>query len=255
MYKPYSSYAQTSVDWVGDLPSHWQVQKINELFIERRVKVSDTDYPPLSVTKFGIVPQLSDAVKSKDGDNRKLVLRGDFVINSRSDRKSSSGISRYDGSVSLINIVLQPRESLFGDYYHYLLRSHLFAEEYYRNGRGIVADLWTTRYSEMKTIWLPVPPNDEQRAIAAFLDWKTNEINRLIPYKALTKGTVIAQSKSLFSRELMLLDEYRTKLISDVATGKIDIREIQVPSYDIVEDETVDLSAEENPNVDETEEE
>ncbi len=169
--------------WLGELPSHWKCKKICSLFVERRVKVSDKDYPPLSVAKIGVVPQLDTAVKTDAGDNRKLVRVGDFVINSRSDRKGSCGVSELDGSVSLINIVLTPRSGWNSRYVHYLLRSQPFSEEYYRNGRGIVADLWTTRYSEMKSILLPVPPRPEQDQIVRFLDWKVSSINRLINIK------------------------------------------------------------------------
>ena len=179
----YSEYMAVPAPWLGELPSHWDAQKIGALFSERKTKVSDKDYQPLSVAKIGVVPQLETAVKTDAGDNRKLVCAGDFVINSRSDRKGSCGISQLDGSVSLINIVLTPREQLDGRYVHYLMRSQPFSEEYYRNGRGIVADLWTTRYSEMKTILLPVPPIKEQIQIAHFLDWKISSINRLISAK------------------------------------------------------------------------
>lgn len=169
-----------SGEWFGEIPQHWESEKIGALFAERRMKVSDKDYPPLSVAKIGVVPQLETAVKTDAGDNRKLVCAGDFVINSRSDRKGSCGVSILDGSVSLINIVLTPRGQLSGGYTHYLLRSQPFAEEYYRNGRGIVSDLWTTRYSEMKSIMLPIPPSDEQKQIVRFLDWKVSAINRMI---------------------------------------------------------------------------
>ena len=157
--------------------------KINALFSQRKEKVSDKDFAPISVTKNGIMPQLETAAKTDDGDNRKKVCVGDFVINSRSDRKGSCGVSSFDGSVSLINIVLQPRQELNGRYAHYLLRSQPFSEEFYRNGRGIVADLWTTRYSEMKNILLPVPPRDEQDQIVRYLDWQVSKINRLIAAK------------------------------------------------------------------------
>jgi len=172
-----------SVAWYGKLPERWKTQKISELFIERHEKVSDTDFAPLSVSKGGIVPQIATVAKSNAGDNRKLVRNGDFAINSRSDRRGSSGVSEYDGSVSLINIVLTPRSETNRRYWHYLLKSHNFIEEYYRNGRGIVADLWTTRYTEMKTIYLPLPPSDEQDQIVRFLDWKVSQINRLINAK------------------------------------------------------------------------
>ena len=145
--------------------------------------MSDKDYAPLSVSKGGIVPQLDSAVKTDAGDNRKLVKTGDFVINSRSDRKGSCGISPLDGSVSLINIVLEPRQEWNGRYIHYLMRSHIFSEEYYRYGRGIVSDLWTTRFSEMKNILLPIPSRQEQDKIVRYLDWQVSKINRLIEVK------------------------------------------------------------------------
>ena len=126
---------------------------------------------------------MANAAKSDSGDNRKLVCSGDFVINSRSDRKGSCGVSELAGSVSLINIVLTPRNSWDNKYVHYLMRSQSFSEEYYHYGRGIVADLWTTRYSEMKNILLPVPPHDEQEQIVRFLDWKVSGINKLINIK------------------------------------------------------------------------
>lgn len=176
----YTDVINTDVVWLPQIPAHWQLQKIDALFTERKTKVSDKDYAPLSVTKKGILPQLEHAAKSIDSDNRKLVKAGDFVINSRSDRKGSCGVSKLDGSVSLINLVLTPRSGLNNDYVHYLLRNYKFSEEYYRNGRGIVADLWTTRYSEMRTILLPVPPRAEQDQIVRFLDWKVSEINKLI---------------------------------------------------------------------------
>lgn len=179
----YADYTPAQAAWLDELPSHWQCMKIGALFSERKSKVSDKDYAPLSVARIGVVPQLATAVKTDAGDNRKLVCAGDFVINSRSDRKGSCGVAKLDGSVSLINIVLTPRNGLSERYVHYLLRSQPFSEEYYRNGRGIVADLWTTRYSELKSILLPVPPREEQDQIVRFLDWKVSGINRLIAVK------------------------------------------------------------------------
>ena len=104
----YDDYVDSGVEWLGRVPASWELTRLGTRFNERRSKVSDIDYPALSVTKKGVLPQLDNAAKTKDGDNRKLVKEGDFVINSRSDRKGSSGVSDRDGSVSLINIVLKP---------------------------------------------------------------------------------------------------------------------------------------------------
>lgn len=212
--------------WFGDLPNNWSYQKINLLFSERKTKVSDKDYLPLSVAKIGVVPQLDTAVKTDAGDNRKLVRSGDFVINSRSDRKGSCGISNFDGSVSLINIVLTPREELNRNFIHYLMRSNSFSEEFYRYGRGIVGDLWTTRYSEMKNIFLPIPPRDEQDQIVRFLDWKVSSINRLINIKK-------KEIKEIESLKKSLIDECVTHgLNPDVPMKDSGVRWLgQIPAH------------------------
>ncbi len=198
----YAAYKDSGVDWLGEIPAHWEITRLGTRFLERRTKVSDKDYAPLSVTKQGILPQLDSAAKTNDGDNRKLVKAGDFVINSRSDRKGSSGIASSDGSVSLINIVIEP-QNINPSYCNYLLKGYNFVEEFYRMGHGIVADLWTTRYDEMKVIGLCIPPIDEQTAIAQFLDRKTAQIDTAIDQK---------------QKQIELLKERRQILIHNAVT-------------------------------------
>ena len=171
---------ESGVDWIGAIPKSWGTEKIGQLYVERKKKVSDKDFPPLSVTMSGIVPQLSTAAKTDAHDDRKLVKKGDFVINSRSDRRGSCGISNYDGSVSLINTVLESKRSCVPEYYEFVFRSSLFADEYYKWGHGIVDDLWTTNWQDMKKILIPIPSPDEQRNIASFLEKKCNEIDKVI---------------------------------------------------------------------------
>lgn len=176
----YNKYKISSAEWLGDIPLDWKIGVIGSFYTLRNEKVSDTDYPPLSVTMKGIVPQLESAAKTDAHDARKLVLKGDFAINSRSDRRGSCGVSQYDGSVSLINTVLTPRNNMNPRYYDWLFHTVQFADEYYKNGHGIVDDLWTTRWNEMKRILIPVPPIDTQEAIAEYLDKKIAHIESLI---------------------------------------------------------------------------
>ena len=181
-YAKYERYKDSGVDWLGEIPSDWELGRISAFFSERRQKVSDKDYPALSVTKLGVFPQWENVAKSNDGDNRKLVKKGDFVINSRSDRKGSSGIAKQDGSVSLINIVLKP-VNIEPRYSEYLFKSYNFIEEFYRVGHGIVADLWTTRFDDIKNSMIALPTFDEQTKIANFLDQKTAQIDQAIALK------------------------------------------------------------------------
>ena len=175
----YENYRVVELPWLKEIPAHWRISKVNNMFEERREKVSDKEYEALSVTKMGILKQLENVAKTNSGENRKKVIKNDFVINSRSDRKGSSGLSEFNGSVSLINIVLKVKREL-PKYIHYLLKSVAFQEEFYRNGKGIVADLWSTNYQNMKNIYLPVPSFSEQQQIANYLDWKIGEIDKLI---------------------------------------------------------------------------
>lgn len=170
----------SSIPWIGEIPEGWGIDTIGNLYTLRTEKVSDKDYAPLSVTKMGIVPQLETAAKTDDGDNRKLVRVGDFAINSRSDRRGSCGISAYDGSVSLINIVLTPRGQMYPHFYNWLFHTELFADEFYKWGHGIVDDLWTTRWQEMKRISIVSPSYQEQQRIAEFLDRTCAEVDEMI---------------------------------------------------------------------------
>lgn len=173
-------YKDSGIEWIGEIPKEWKVNKIGNLYQVRNEKVSDKDYPPLSVTMNGIVPQLETAAKTNNGDDRKLVCKGDFAINSRSDRRGSCGVSQYNGSVSLINTILKPRGSMNPQYYNWLFHTELFADEFYRWGHGIVDDLWTTRWQEMKNISIVSPSLSEQQKIADYLDKVCGEVDEMV---------------------------------------------------------------------------
>ncbi|KZB90377.1 hypothetical protein A2U94_16360 [Bacillus sp. VT 712] len=198
---PYKS--DTRCQWLGEVPNHWSLFKIGQLFEFRNEKVNDIDYIPLSITKAGVVPQLENVAKTIHNDNRKKVLTGDIVINSRSDRRGSSGLSPLDGSCSVINHVLAPRVELDGKYMHYLFKSIPFCDEYYRWGTGIVADLWSTQKERMSQIQIPFPPINEQKKIANFLDSKSETITHL---------------KAKAEEKLQKLKEYRSSLITLAVT-------------------------------------
>lgn len=188
----------SNCEWIGDIPQSWNLTNIGNIYDARNVKVSDLEYEPLSVTMDGIVPQLASVVRSDDRYNRKLVKKGDFVINSRSDRRGAYGIAPQDGSCSLINIVLQPHMVENIEYYNYMLCSKFFPDEFYRWGNGIVADLWTTRWDSMKRIPLPEPSEREKRRIICFLNEKCKKIDAVISktidsiggYKKLREGII-----------------------------------------------------------------
>lgn len=197
----------SKVEWLGQIPADWKVERIGTLYSPRNTKVSDEDYPPLSVTMQGILPQLETVAKTDDHNNRKLVKKGDFAINSRSDRRGSCGISDYDGSVSLINTVLKPNARMNPIYYNWLFHTSLFADEFYKWGHGIVDDLWTTNWQDMKNIFVTIPPIDEQEKIAGFLDEKCAEIDKL--------------SEDI-QKQIDILNDYKKSVITRAVTKGLD---------------------------------
>lgn len=207
---PTVSMKDSGVEWIGMIPCEWKIIKVGSIFACRNEKVSDVDFAPLSVSRGGVVPQMENVAKSDAGDNRKLVLKNDFVINSRSDRKQSCGVSPLDGSVSLINTVLYPvnDDIICPEYTNIIMKNYGFAEEFYRWGHGIVADLWTTRWQEMKNIVLPLPSIKIQSEIVKAVIQKINTINSLIALK---------QAK------IDKLQEYKKSLIYEYVTGKKEV--------------------------------
>lgn len=193
----------SGIEWIGEIPENWELSKIGAVYDNRNIKVSDKEYAPLSITKQGVVPQLETAAKTDNGDNRKLVRKNDFVINSRSDRRGSCGISEIDGSCSLINTVLKPRKNMCNRYYGFVFKSDLFADEFYRWGHGIVDDLWSTKWSDMKSIYIPMPSIIEQERIADYLGEKCSKID-----------DIIARQEEIIDK----LKEYKLSIITEAVT-------------------------------------
>ncbi len=202
---PNVSLKPSGLRWIPYIPTHWEISRVRNFFEYRNEKVSETDFGPLSVTKNGVIPQMENVAKSlAEGDTRKKVCKNDFVANSRSDRKGSCGTSPLDGSVSLIYIVLEPK-NIFPNFVNYYFRSNDWVEEFYRNGKGIVADLWTTNYVTMRNIEIAVPPMEEQKEIAAYLDEKCAKIDTIL---------------EKINTEVERLKELKRSLINEVVTGQ-----------------------------------
>ncbi|QQS15878.1 MAG: restriction endonuclease subunit S [Candidatus Moraniibacteriota bacterium] len=205
-YDRYPKYKNSGAEWVGEMPAEWDAKKLYSQFDFRNDKVSDEDYEALSVTYGGVVPQIENAAKSNaEGSSRKRVKKGDIAINGRSDRRGAAGLSEYDGSVSLVYHVLKARSGEeTSRYFHYLIRSAIFGDEFYRWGRGIVDDLWTTRSNEMKRIIIPVPSTVDREKIAAYLDEKTALVDAIIEKK---------------KKQIELLREKRAAIINRAVTS------------------------------------
>ena len=155
--------------------------KLKYLFRERVEFTKNTSIPCYSVTKKGIIPQLDTIAKTRKIENRKIIYPNDYIFNSRSSRFGSSGLASSIGSVASVNFVIYPISSLITmDYMNYYFKSPLFIYQFYFLGKGIVDDLWSTHYEQLKELVLILPPLNQQLKKSSFLTLKCSLIHQLL---------------------------------------------------------------------------
>ena len=203
----YESYKPSGVEWLGEIPNHWEVRRNIGVFDERK-EANHPEMELLSVTiKRGIIKQDEITVK-KDSSNEdkskyKVVRKHDLAYNKMRMWQGAIGASDYDGIVSPAYVILQPRDILYSRYYHYLYRTEGFIAEANRHSYGLCMDMNSLRYEDFKTIYSPVPPREDVERIITFLDQKTAEID-----------VAIAKKKRLIA----LLQEQKSILINQAVT-------------------------------------
>lgn len=217
--KPHPKLKPSGVEWLGDVPDHWEVRRGKYVFdvVDIRSVTGREELLTVSST-HGVVPRTSPDVsvtmfKAESYVGSKLCWPGDLVINSLWAWGYGLGVSRYHGIVSSAYGVYRLNHCYreYAGYIHWLVRSHAFHKELQVRSKGIwVSRLQLTDESFLNAC-LPIPPAREQTTIAGYLNDATADI---------------AGAITLAHQEIDLLREYRTRLISDVVTGKVDVRAI-----------------------------
>ena len=199
----------------------FEMVALGSVVVERAERASLMELPALSVGKMGVTAQLEGVAKQNSEVLRKVVRKGDLVINSRADRKGAAGLSLYEGSVSPVYSVMIPKaELLSAKYGHYLLRSVAFQEEFFRWGTGIVNDLWSTNFTRMARIRVPLPPLAIQNLIASYLDRETGEIDAMLAKLASLSESVSERRREIVRSILKSIGQtVRLGLVVDVVSG------------------------------------
>ena len=205
----------SGVEWLGDVPEHWEVVRLRHV-LRRHTERERPDLPLLSVVREqGVI--LRDTTSTDENhnyipddlSNYKVVRAGQFAMNKMKAWQGSYGVSCHDGIVSPAYFVFDVL-GLEVDFFHAAIRSRAYVPAFTRASDGVRIGQWDLAEARMREIQFLVPPAAEQAAIVSFLDRTT---------AALDAATTSAQ------RETSLLREYRTCLIADVVTGKLDVRE------------------------------
>ena len=205
----------SGVEWLGEVPAHWDVVQSRRLFSERNEKARPDDQQLTASQKYGLLPQAEFMEREgrrivgvqKGHDILKRTLPGDFVISMRSFQGGLE-LSEYEGSVSSAYVPITPIKWVVPAYFRWAFKSITYIQALQATS-DLVRDGQALRFENFTKVPLPHVPVDEQIAIADFLDRATTRID-----------TLVAKTE----RSIELLREHRTALITAAVTGKIDLR-------------------------------
>lgn len=231
----------SGVKWLGDIPAHWTMIKLRQILRPVSVK-NHPELPLLSVTREqGVIVR---NVESKEENHNyipddlsgyKVVRKGQFAMNKMKAWQGSYGISDYTGIVSPAYFIFDVNFDNL-EYFHFAIRSKVYVNFFAQASDGIRVGQWDLQMDKMKEIPFIIPPVEEQIAIV-------KHVRSAMPkYDALIEK---------LQEEIKALEEYKAKLIADVVTGKINVRNVEIPDYEFEEELGETEDADEDDSSDE----
>ena len=181
-FKRYDSYKNSGVEWLGQIPSHWEMVKFKHLFYEKR-KTYDINLNCGSISFGNIVEKDDEKIPLSTKASYQVLNKGEFLINPLNlnyDLKSLRiGLSNLDVVVSSGYIVIKNKVDINKKYFNYLL--HIYDILFMKIlGAGVRQ---TLNFNDIGKTLLVIPPKDEQEKIASYLDEKIAKINTAISGK------------------------------------------------------------------------
>jgi type I restriction enzyme S subunit len=202
--KPYPETKDSGLAWLGDIPAHWEIKRNGSLFQQRNA-VGEPDWPILEVSlRTGVRIRELGSTKRKqvmsDKAKYKCATKGDFVYNMMRMWQGAAGIAPVDGLVSPAYVVAKPLPHTNPAYFASLFRTDDYLAEIDAFSRGIVKDRNRLYWDQFKQIPTPCPPPEEQAAIARFLAWATNRLDRAIGAKRRIIALLQEQKQAIIHR-------------------------------------------------------
>ena len=212
----------SGVEWLGHVPEHWEVVRNGQLFVQRNEK----RFPELPILEVSL--RTGVTIRDFENLNRKQMMtvrgeykravKGDIAYNMMRMWQGAVGVVPVDGLVSPAYVVAEPLRRTEPRYFCALFRTSAYMTEADKYSRGIVKDRNRLYWEDFKQMPTPCPPPHEQVLIADAIDQSMASLND----KAIR-----------IRRQIELLQEYRTRLIADVVTGKLDMREAAAQLPDV----------------------
>lgn len=211
---------ESGIEWIGQIPAHWEVTQLRKylrLFSDK----GHPDMDLLSVTREqGVI--VRDITSKEENHNfipddlsgYKLIQKGQFAINKMKAWQGSYGVSKYKGIVSPAYYTCE-LNNIDTEYFDVAIRCQAYIGFFTKYSKGIRSGQWDLSPDALKSIPFVEPPIVEQRAIVSYITEISEKIDSYI-----TK----------LKEEINYLQEYKQRLISDVVTGKVDVRGVEIPS-------------------------
>lgn len=204
----------SGISWLGDIPQHWEVRRSKYLYREVDLRSATGEETHLSMSqKLGLIPSSEIETRRLLSDSyvgAKLCERSDLVLNRLKAHLGVFALAPVLGLVSPDYTVLRPVRAVEARYFEAIYRTPACRVELRQRAKGIVQGFWRLYTDDFYDIAVPVPPVEEQSRIMAQLDIDLSGVNTTL---------------SRLEREIELLREYRSSLVADVVTGKLDVRE------------------------------
>lgn len=211
---PSVHFKDSGISWLGEIPAHWDVRRSKYIYREVDQRSATGKETHLSMSqKLGLIPSAKIEVRrliSASYVNAKLCERGDLVLNRLKAHLGVFALASEPGLVSPDYTVLRPVQKVDARYFEAVYRTPACRVVLRQRAKGIVQGFLRLYTDEFYDIVVPLPPVEEQNRIMAELDRELVGVHSAI---------------SRLEREIELLREYRTRLVADVVTGKLDVRQ------------------------------
>lgn len=203
----------SGIEWVGNIPAHWDVRPLYYYFAERKKKNYLGQEQNLLSLSYGKVIRkdinTSEGLLPDSFNGYNIIEPGDIVLrltDLQNDKRSlRTGLVKEHGIITSAYVTLKAAKEVVPEYFHYLLHAYDVMKVLYNMGNGVRQGL---NYSELSKMHIVAPPIDEQKNIAAYLDAKCKEIESIIESK---------------KQQLTVIDSYKKSLIYEYVTGKKEV--------------------------------
>ena len=223
--QPHLSYRTSGVEWLGEVPEHWKTVRNGQIFVQR----NETGFPELPILEVSL--NTGVRVRNLENPDRKQMMtvrseykraaKGDIAYNMMRMWQGAVGVTPVDGLVSPAYVVARPLRGTEPHYFSALFRTSAYMVEVDKHSRGIAKDRNRLYWIDFKQMQSPYPPTKEQVRIADSIDQRVTSTKNIV---------------HRIEQQIGLLREYRIRLIADVVTGKLDVREASARLPDDIEE-------------------